>query len=131
MKILHMSTGKKERKDMHFPSTQCTSCLLAQRKPSPWAAIPASSILPVGAAQGMAVKDHPASPFPAPHLQWPPLIVKLLNKGRPFSTRRKEVNIYLFIIFNRRKSSKSLITCIHGRDPGELNSSPKWLNLSP
>ena len=30
-----------------------------------------------------------------------------------------------------RKSNKSLITCIHGRDPGKLSNTPKWLKSSP
>ena len=28
---------------------------------------------------------------------------------------------------NRRKIEQSLITCIHGRDPGKLSNLPKWL----
>ena len=27
---------------------------------------------------------------------------------------------------NRRESNRSVITCVHGRDPGKLSNSPKW-----
>ena len=30
---------------------------------------------------------------------------------------------------NRRKSNKSLIICINGKNPGKLSNSPKWQNL--
>ena len=29
------------------------------------------------------------------------------------------------------KSNKSLVTCIHGRDPGKQSNSPKWRKSSP
>ena len=32
---------------------------------------------------------------------------------------------------NRRKLNKSLVTSIHGRDPGKLSNSLKWFNPSP
>lgn len=91
MKILHISTVKKGRKEGH--------ALLAHNAlPVCWAQRNVISPLPVHRFLWMQLKDHPASLVPAPHHQWPPFIVRLLNKGRIFFNQ-KEGAEYLFTVF--------------------------------
>ena len=79
-----------------------------------WAQRNVISPLPVHRFLWMQLKDHPASLVPAPHHQWPPFIVRLLNKGRIFFNQKEGAEYLFTVFFLRRKSSKNLIKCIHG-----------------
>ena len=68
----------------------------------------------------------------------------LLKRGHLFTVKKEKKNSSTFQgssgwsrneidmrQINRRKLNKSLITCIDGRDPGELSNLPKRLKPSP